>query len=112
MPAVYHASDVVVQTSDNEGTPVSLIEAMAAGLPAVSTDVGGTRSVVAHGETGLLVGRDDHPALVEALRSLCASPTLRSELGCAGRERAFARFGLDRLIADVADVYAAALAGA
>ena len=47
MPGIYFASDVVVQTSDNEGTPVSLIEAQAAGVPVVSTGVGGTASVVA-----------------------------------------------------------------
>ena len=47
MPAVYFASDVVIQTSDNEGTPVALIEAQAAGVPVVSTRVGGTESAVA-----------------------------------------------------------------
>ena len=110
MPAVYHASDIVVQTSDNEGTPVSLIEAQAAGLPVVSTKVGGTPSVVADGETGMLVAREDHDGLTQAVRTLCCDPALTTRLGQAGLQRSVARFGLDRLVSDVLRVYRTELA--
>jgi glycosyltransferase involved in cell wall biosynthesis len=110
MPAIYHASDIVVQTSDNEGTPVSLIEAQAGGLPVVTTDVGGTASVVEHERTGLLVGRDDDLGLARAVRTLHRDPALSARLGAAGRDRSLSRFGLDRLVADLLDVYRAELA--
>lgn len=105
MPGVCFSSDVVVQTSDNEGTPVSLIEAQAAGLPVVSTNVGGTASVVDDGETGFLVAREDLAGLVAAVRSLCADPRLRARLGRAGQRRAAERFGLARLLEDMDQVY-------
>ena len=68
MPSVLFASDVVVQTSDNEGTPVSLIEAQAAGVPVVSTLVGGTATVVS--EPALLAPADDERRLAQAVRSV------------------------------------------
>jgi glycosyltransferase involved in cell wall biosynthesis len=105
MPAVYFASDVVVQTSDNEGTPVSLIEAQAAGRPVVSTRVGGVASVVADGQTGYIVERDDIPAMTQKVQRLLEDAVLRRRLGAAGRERAMARFGLDRLLCDLDGLY-------
>ncbi|MEJ7784398.1 MAG: glycosyltransferase, partial [Solirubrobacteraceae bacterium] len=67
MPDVCFASDVVVLTSDNEGTPVSLIEAQAAATPVVSTDVGGVPSAVLDGKSGLLAGREDDAGLARAV---------------------------------------------
>ena len=61
IPDVCFASDVVMLTSDNEGTPVSLIEAQAAAVPVIATDVGGVRSVVRDGETGRLAPRARRP---------------------------------------------------
>ncbi len=98
--AVYRSSDVVVLTSDNEGTPVSLIEAAACGLPVVGTDVGGVRSVVVDGETGYVVGPDDAPGLAAAVRRLLDDQTLRQRFGAAGRQRVVERFSGDRLAAD------------
>jgi glycosyltransferase involved in cell wall biosynthesis len=95
--AVYRESDIVVLTSDNEGTPVSLIEAAASGLPVVGTDVGGVRSVVVDDETGYLVAPDDAAGLAAAVRRLIDDPALRHRLGAAGRERVVARFSADRL---------------
>ena len=79
MPAVCFASDVVVLTSDNEGTPVSLIEAQAAGVPVVATRVGGAAAVV-DPRTGLLVDRDDVAGFARAVRDAArrAAPTRRS----------------------------------
>ncbi len=105
MPAVYFASDVVVQTSDNEGTPVSLIEAQAAGVPVVSTRVGGTPSVVLNGVTGALVERHDLDGLAAHVRRLLDDPNARKLLGDAGRERALERFRLDRFVEQMDEFY-------
>ena len=64
---------MVVQTSDNEGTPVSLIEAQAAGVPVVSTDVGGARSVVKDRETGFVIPRGESDRFADALET--SAPT-------------------------------------
>jgi glycosyltransferase involved in cell wall biosynthesis len=100
MADVCFASDLVMLTSDNEGTPVSLIEAQAAAVPVVSTDVGGVRSVVAHGETGFVTSPDDLHGLVTAAGSILDEPQVATQMGSAGRERATARFRLERLVDD------------
>lgn len=110
MPPVCFASDVVVQTSDNEGTPVALIEAQAAGVPVVSTRVGGTPSVVADGETGWLIAPDDIDGFVARLTSLLADPVAASEMGAAGQRRALERFGLDQLVERIDALYAGLMA--
>jgi glycosyltransferase involved in cell wall biosynthesis len=87
-------SDVFVLSSRSEGLPVSVLEAMAAGLPVVASDVGGLRELVVEGETGLLVPPADPEALAAALQGLLADRALRRRLGAAGRARAEARFDL------------------
>jgi glycosyltransferase involved in cell wall biosynthesis len=110
MPQVTFASDVVVLVSDNEGTPVSLIEAQASAVPVAATRVGGVASVVADGATGLLAERDDEAGLAAAVRALLADPDRAAAMGAAGRERALDRFSLERLVADVDDLYQRLLA--
>jgi glycosyltransferase involved in cell wall biosynthesis len=87
-------ADVFLLASRSEGLPLSVIEAMAAGLPVVASDVGGLRELVHDGETGMLVPPGDPAALVDALRPLLADRELRRRLGTAGRERASALFDL------------------
>jgi glycosyltransferase involved in cell wall biosynthesis len=99
------ASDVVVLCSDNEGTPVSLIEAEAAGLPVVSTAVGGVPAVVLDGETGLLVDREDEAGFAQAIDDLLGDPVRRRAMGEAGRRHALAGFGIERLVGDVDRLY-------
>lgn len=101
---VFAAADLAVLSSDNEGTPVSLIEAAAAGLPAVATDVGGVNEVVSE-DTGLLVPPNDPQALAEAIGTMATDPTRRQEAGQAARKRALDRYSADRLIADVDSLY-------
>lgn len=98
------ASDVAVLSSDNEGTPVSLIEAAASGLPMVSTDVGGVAEIVTS-ETGLLVPAGDIAAFANALVHLAKDPVHRESLGASARRHVTARWAADRLIADVDDLY-------
>jgi glycosyltransferase involved in cell wall biosynthesis len=88
IPRLLGAADVFLLTSISEGIPVTIIEAMAAGLPVVSTDVGGVAEVVEEGLTGFLAPAGDHAALAERLLRLAAYPELRRRLGTAGRERA------------------------
>jgi glycosyltransferase involved in cell wall biosynthesis len=108
IPDVCFASDVVVLTSDNEGTPVSLIEAQAAGTPVVSMDVGGVRSVVLDGETGRLAG--DPQGLAAAIAELLDDRARAAAMAVRGREHALAAFGVERLVDDHDRLYRRLLA--
>jgi glycosyltransferase involved in cell wall biosynthesis len=101
---IFAAADIAVLSSDNEGTPVSLIEAAAAGLPAVATDVGGVREVVT-GDTGIVVPRGDVAALAGAIVEMAADAQRRQTCGLAARRRALDRYGADRLLGDVDALY-------
>jgi len=101
---IFAAADVAVLSSDNEGTPVSLIEAGAAGLPAVATDVGGVGEVVGE-QTGILVPPGDPAALAGALRQMADDPERRRTYGRAARSRVTGRYGAARLIGDVDALY-------
>ena len=79
--------DLYVASSRKEGLPPSILEAMAAGLAVVATDVPGHRDVVVPGETGLLVTPEDPAALADAIAALLTDPARRKSLGQAGRER-------------------------
>jgi glycosyltransferase involved in cell wall biosynthesis len=105
IPDVCFASDVVMLTSDNEGTPVSLIEAQAAAVPVVASDVGGVRSAVRDGVTGRLAPPGAPDRLAVAVTELIADPSLRSRMGAAGRAHATSLYTLDRLAADHATLY-------
>lgn len=98
--------DVVVLTSRNEGTPVALIEALAAARPVVATDVGGVRSVVEEGVTGFLAAPGDAPGIADAVRRLLRNPSLRSEMGRAGRAVMRDRYGPERLVRETRELYA------
>lgn len=104
IPAAMADMDVVALSSRNEGTPVSLIEAGACGRPVVATDVGGVRSVVVDGGSGLLVPPGDPDALAEALGRVLSDTTLRQRFGAAGREHSMA-FSHERLLDDVRALY-------
>jgi glycosyltransferase involved in cell wall biosynthesis len=101
---IFAAADIAVLSSDNEGTPVSLIEAAAAGLPAVATDVGGVREVVTE-DTGIVVPRGDVAALAGAMVEMAADAQRREECGRAARQRALGRYGAARLLGDVDALY-------
>jgi glycosyltransferase involved in cell wall biosynthesis len=112
MPAVCCASDVVVLTSDNEGTPVSLIEAQAAGLPVVTTSVGGVASVVSDGQTGRVVASGNEAGFAAAVRAYLEDPELAAQCGAEGARRSAERFSLPRLLDDVDGLYRRLLDGA
>jgi glycosyltransferase involved in cell wall biosynthesis len=105
MRAVYADLDVVVLSSLNEGSPVAIIEAMAAGRPVVSTDVGGVAEVVSAGQSGLLVERRNPAALAEAVASVLGDPAEAERLGAAGRAAVYPKYASSRLIADLRRLY-------
>jgi glycosyltransferase involved in cell wall biosynthesis len=78
--------------------PKALIEAAAAGLPAITTDTPGCRDIVMHEETGLLVPQRDAPALAAAIETLLRDPVRRAEMGRQARARVLLRFSLRRVV--------------
>lgn len=89
---LYQASDVFVLPSHGDNLPVTVLEAMATGLPVLGTRVGGIPEQVVEGETGLLVEAGDQIALADALATLLASEDRRTAMGRAGRSRCEERF--------------------
>jgi glycosyltransferase involved in cell wall biosynthesis len=108
--SIYRAADVVALSSANEGTPVSLIEALAAGCAVVTTDVGGASDVVDEGRAGVLVPFGDLRLYADRVEELARSPERRRELGEAGRRHVLARYSVDRLLDDVDELYRSLLA--
>jgi len=104
MATVAAAADIAVLSSDNEGTPVSLIEAAAAGVPAVATAVGGVPDVVL-ADTGLLAPSGDPKGLAEAIASLARDPARRARMGREARPHVAARFTVERLVQDIGHLY-------
>jgi glycosyltransferase involved in cell wall biosynthesis len=109
MQAVYAALDVLALTSLNEGTSVTAIEALAAGIPVVATAVGGMADVVAHGRTGLLVPSQDAVAFAEAVAVLLRAPERGQALAEAGQRDVTARFSIERMVGDMESLYVALL---
>ena len=101
----YAAFDALVLPSSNEGTPVSAIEALAAGRPVVATRVGGVPDVVQEGEDGFLVEPGATDELADRLARLAHDPELRERMGRAGRERVLPRYAVERLVDDVDRLY-------
>ena len=87
---------------------MALIEAMAAGLPVVATDVSGTRGVMLHGETGLLVPPGDAAALAQAIAALLAEPERAVRMGAASRLRVERYFSARKQAADHLALFTAA----
>lgn len=110
LEAILSELDVVICCSRNEGTPVALIEAMAAGVPALSTDVGGVSDLIVHGETGWLVPPGDPLALARAIEVLLADPALRHRLAAAARPVALGRHDGKALIHRMEALYVTVMA--
>jgi glycosyltransferase involved in cell wall biosynthesis len=104
LPAIAAGSDLALLSSENEGTPVALIEAAAAGIPAIATAAGGVKDIVSP-STGILVARNDVTALAQALLRLCGDRGARERMGLAAREHVRGRFSAERLLEDVDLLY-------
>ena len=102
---ILRASDVFVLSSRWEGNPMSVMEAMAAGLPVVSTTVGGVPELVQEGATGLLVPLEDAGALAQALQALVDDPVRRQAMGAAARQHAIAHFDIRHTVRGYEQLY-------
>ena len=91
------ASDIAILTSDNEGMPITLIEAAHLGLPTISTDVGSVSDVVLHAETGYLTSLDE-AVIAERIKQLAISPSLRDKFGSAAKKRAAENFSVESML--------------
>jgi glycosyltransferase involved in cell wall biosynthesis len=122
MPEVYRTLDAVVLTSFNEGTPVSLIEAMAGARPVIATEVGGVGDLMGPidreaGEgyklarRGILVPSEDSRALAEALRFAAGERTLTIEMAERARQYVLQTYSLERLVADMTALYEGLVGG-
>lgn len=102
---VVRTFDVFVLSSLSEGTPLALMEAMACGVPAVATRVGGIPEIVVDGETGILVPRANPRALAEAVAALLDDPARARGMGRAARRRVVRDFAVEGMVERIDAVY-------
>lgn len=105
VPAILASSQVFVLSSKREGFPLSVLEAMRAGLPVAASRVGGVGEAVEDGKTGFLFPPGDVGALRDSLGSLLKDPSLRESMGRAGRKRFLDHFTLDKMVEKTMEVY-------
>jgi L-malate glycosyltransferase len=105
VPEILACCDLFVLPSWAEGLPNSVLEAMAAGLPVVSTQVGGTAEIIEDGVDGLLVAPKEPHALALAILRILRNKEFAKQIAQSARERARAQFGFDRLLTELDDLY-------
>lgn len=110
VPGILAALDLVVSSSQWEGMPNVIMEAMAAGKPVVATAVGGTPELVIPGETGFLVPPRDPEALAQACQKMMENPGQAVEMGRAGRSRIEKFFSIEKMVRDTEKIYQRLLA--
>jgi glycosyltransferase involved in cell wall biosynthesis len=101
---LFAASDIAILTSDNEGIPLTLIQAAQAGLPIIAPAVGSIADIVENDKTGFLTSPQPG-AMASALSALATDSELRARLGAAGRARADQYFSLERMLRDHTEIY-------
>jgi glycosyltransferase involved in cell wall biosynthesis len=104
---IYASADLLVNTSDFEGTPNVVLEAMSCGLPIVATPCGDVPEIVRHGESGYVVDAGDEEAMVQLILGLAGNTALRAEMGRAARAHIEATRSLERLPATLREFYSA-----
>jgi glycosyltransferase involved in cell wall biosynthesis len=105
VPAILAASDLHVLCSQSEGMPNAVLEALAAGRPIVSTDVGGVREVITDGVEGLIVPPRDQDALTEAIRFMLRNPDRASEMAHRGQQTIGQRFDIRQVTERLTQIY-------
>lgn len=105
VPQVLEEIDIFCSTSTQESFGVSLVEAMAMGLPVVATDVSGFREVVDHEKTGIIVENKNSIKIAEALKELILSKDLREEYGCNGRKKVEELYNWNDNVSEMLRIY-------
>lgn len=105
IPALLSGAAILAHTSESEGCPNVVMEAMACGRPVVATDVGDTRYLVENGKTGFIVGNWDDKEFARSLATLVSNRELCVQMGAAGRVKAERDFSLDRLVGETLSAY-------
>lgn len=105
LPDIYADTDIIVLSSYNEGTPVSLIEAMTAGVPIVATKVGGVSDLIHDGVTGLLVPAGDADALAAGVIRLLDDPALRKQMGENAKKAVYPKYDVSNLVKNMDELY-------
>jgi sugar transferase (PEP-CTERM/EpsH1 system associated) len=111
VPRLLQAADLFLLTSTSEGIPLTVIEAMATGLPVVSTRVGGLPEMLEDGESGFLAPAGDDAGLASAILRLSGDPDFRKRVGQRGRERALASFSEANMVERYRALYQGMLPG-
>ncbi len=105
VPELLAKSSLFILSSKREGFPISILEAMRAGLPVIATDVGGVSEAVIDGETGYLVPVGDYELMQKKICKLIEDPTLGKRMGAKGRERFLQHFTLDKMVDNTLELY-------
>ena len=105
VPQLLAQSQIFILTTHYEGLPISILEAMRAGLPVIATEVNGIPEEVENGKTGLLVPDKDIKEVAKALSILIESPELRQQMGEAGRKKFLEEFTIERMLDETRIVY-------
>jgi glycosyltransferase involved in cell wall biosynthesis len=111
VPDLLAASDIFVLSSDWEGLPITILEAMASGVPCVATAVGGVPEALTDGVTGVTVEPGDPGALADGIRALARDPELRARMAAAARDEFGRRFRGEQMVRQTEALYDMALAG-
>ncbi len=105
LPDIYADTDIIVLSSYNEGTPVSLIEAMTAGVPIVATKVGGVSDLIHDNVTGLLVPAGDADALAAGIIRLLDDHALRKQMGANAQKTVYPKYDVSNLVKNMDELY-------
>ena len=105
LKSIYDVLDLVVLTSKNEGTPVSLIEAQACGKPVIATDVGGVKDIVFHGKNGFVIDANDPKRFANCMTKLLEDASLRAEMGSFGKDLVFENYTQTKLLHHMSQLY-------
>ena len=105
IPALLSICDLFVLPSLFEGLPLSILEAMAAGKPVISTAIGGVNEAIIHGKTGVLLPPGDPHALAAAIRRTLADQTFAKKLSAAGQERVGRYFSINKMVKEISEIY-------
>ncbi|HDS11715.1 MAG TPA: glycosyltransferase family 1 protein [Candidatus Wirthbacteria bacterium] len=102
---IYEQTDILISTSSFETLGLTIMEAMACGIPVISTRSGGPEETILDGQTGYLIETDDHQALADKINQLASKPDLARQLGECGRQRILANYSIQSMVEEYDKLY-------